>query len=87
MKNRSVVVSLVVLSLVLGGCGSYYIVKDPSSGRAYYATEVDKSKSGTVSFKDEKTGSSVTLQNSEVREVGKDEYNAGLKQASPPPAK
>ena len=84
--RRLALVSTVILSLLLAGCTSYYIIKDPSSGKAYYATEVDKSKGGTLSFKDEKTGASVTLQNSEVREVGKDEYNAGLK-AAPPAAK
>jgi len=64
---------------VLAGCGSYYRVNDPAGTREYYTTEIDKSKAGTITFKDEKSGSVVTLQSSEVKEISEEEFNAALK--------
>lgn len=61
--------------LIAAGCTSYYRVTDPASGKEYYTTKVDeKGKSGAVKIKDDKSGSSVTLQSSEVREITEDEY-------------
>jgi pyruvate dehydrogenase E2 component (dihydrolipoamide acetyltransferase) len=54
-------------------------VTDPQSGKEYYTDNVDKVKmSGAVKLKDARTGSEVTIQNSEVKEISKDEYKAGL---------
>jgi expansin (peptidoglycan-binding protein) len=67
----------------LSGClfGSYYEVRDPSSSTTYYTTDIDRAgTSGAVKFKDAKTGTAVTLQNSEVKEISKDEF----KKAVPP---
>jgi uncharacterized protein YceK len=67
------------LALSLSGCTSYYRVTDPTSGKNYYTTEVkDAGRSGAVKVKDAKTGSMVTLQSSEVREISEEEYKAGL---------
>lgn len=74
---------LVVISFLAVGCTSYYIVKDPSSGKAFYTTDLDQTRGGAVVLRDEKTGATVTLQNSEVKEVSKDEYKAALKAGSP----
>jgi hypothetical protein len=63
--------------MLSAGCTSYYRVTDPASGKEYYTTSVDeKGKSGAVKIKDERTGSFVTLQSSEVREISADEYKA-----------
>jgi len=69
-------------------CGStnYYIVKDNSTGQTYYATEVKKLDSGAVQLKDAKTQTDVTLPNSSVQQVSKDEYNAKLHAPAPPAA-
>ena len=74
-----------IMTLILGGltmlvasCTNYYRVTDPTTGKAYYTTKVDTGKGGAVKIKDEKTGSMVTLQSSEVKEISKDEYNAGM---------
>jgi hypothetical protein len=83
--TRIGLVSLVVLSFILVGCGSYYIVKDPTTGKAYYTTKIEKTKSGAVSLKDEKSGAEVTILNSEVREVEKSEYKKGLSAPAPAP--
>ena len=65
-----------VLSLGLAGCGStYYLVKDPQNNAEYYTTAVKKSGSA-VEFKDEKTLTQMTLQNSQISEITKDQYKA-----------
>jgi len=65
---------------LLGGCGSnYYKVNDPAGERLYYTTEIEKSKAGAITFKDKKSGSKVTLQSSEVKDISKEEFEAGIK--------
>jgi hypothetical protein len=74
--------------LLVGGCSStYYKVTDPHSGTAYYTEKVDTlAGTGAVKVKDARTGSVVTLQSSEVKEISEKEYKAGLAApVSPPP--
>ena len=72
-------IAAVGLTAITAGCSHYYRVTDPSSGKAYYTTEVDNAgRAGAVKFKDSKSGSMVTLQSSEVKEISDDEYKAGL---------
>ena len=71
--------------LAFSGCSSHYRVTDPASGKTYFTTKINETgRAGAVKIKDEKTGSTVTLQSSEVKEISADEYEAGLK--TPPPA-
>jgi hypothetical protein len=66
--------------LVLYGCGSHYMVRDPASGTTYYTTDVDRTgDTGAVKFKDEATGSKVIIPQSEVKKISEDEYEAGIK--------
>jgi hypothetical protein len=59
---------------------------DPASGKTYYTTKVDNlGRGGAVKIKDEKTGSMVTLQSSEVKEISEEEYEAGLRAQPPAP--
>ena len=60
--------------------GGYWMVTDPVSKNLYYTEEVKQSKSGVgaVKFIDAKTGSEVNLQNSELKEITKDEFKAGV---------
>jgi hypothetical protein len=67
------------IAVVVAGCGSYYRVNDPAGTREYYTTEIDKTKAGAITFTDEKSGSTVTLQSSEVKEISEDEFNAAVK--------
>jgi uncharacterized protein YceK len=71
---------LVILGfLFLAGCGGYWMVTDPSTKNVYYTEEVQQSKStGAVKFIDAKTGNSVNLQNSEVKEITGDEFKAAV---------
>jgi ABC-type uncharacterized transport system auxiliary subunit len=71
----SVATALLAL-LCLGGCTTYYKVADPISGKSYYTTSVDQNKQGVTKLYDARTGSKVTIQNSEITEISKDEYNA-----------
>ena len=58
--------------LLLAGCAStYYKVWDPVSRNAYYTDRVDSVGGGAVKLKDARTGNTVTLQNSEVKEISK----------------
>jgi len=74
-----------VLAFLTAGCSSYYRVTDPGSGKTYYTNEVeDAGRAGAVKFKDAKSGSKVTLQSSDVKEISEEEFDAGLKPATPP---
>jgi hypothetical protein len=65
---------------LLAGCGgNYYRVNDPAGDRHYYTTDIDKTKSGSISFKDEKSGAVVTLQSSEVKQISEEEFDAAVK--------
>jgi hypothetical protein len=72
----------------LAGCGgNYYKVSDPAGDRLYYTTEIDQSKAGAITFKDKKSGSKVTLQSSEVKDISEEEFEAGVKGPAVAPAK
>jgi hypothetical protein len=66
-----------VLLAGCGGSGGYFMVRDPGTPTPYYTENIDTSGSA-VKFKDEKTGSAVTLQSSEVRKISKEEYMKGM---------
>jgi uncharacterized protein YceK len=80
-SRKLIIISLILLfgTILLSGCTSYYRVKDSASGNVYYTTDIDRSKSGSIQFKDANTGSEVTLQSSEVSEINKEEYKANTK--------
>jgi uncharacterized protein YdeI (BOF family) len=81
MKTTTIALwTICVMAGLLAGCGGgYYRVNDPAGTKEYYTTEIDKTKAGAISFKDEKSGSVVTLQSSEVKEISKDEFKAAVK--------
>jgi hypothetical protein len=70
-------------ALMLCACTDYYMVKDPTSGKAFYTTSISQKKGQAVVFKDTASGAQVTLQNSQVTEISKDQYKAAIA----PPAK
>jgi len=69
--------AIVLVTILMAGCATYYKVTDPSSGKTYYTEEVKRNGSA-VEFKDAQTGSVTTLQNSEVMEVDKQAYETGI---------
>ena len=69
---------------LLGGCGSdYYRVNHPTTDKVYYTKEIDRAKAGAVTFKDEKSGNTVSLQSSEVKKISKEEFQAGMSAPTP----
>ena len=88
MMRISRVIVLALLGIAVGGCASYYKVTEPGSGKEFYTQDVSrKIGGGAIEFKDAKTGAITTLQNSQVLEIDKKTYEAGLSAAkAPPPA-
>jgi hypothetical protein len=67
---------LTCASLCIAGCTDYYKIVDPGSNKAYYTTDYDEKRNGAVVFTDERSGSTVTIQNSEVTEISKESFKA-----------
>ena len=81
MKN---IISTTVLTILvvfgLSACGGgYYKVVDPTTDKVYYTKDLDEDKGGAIKIKDANTGSTVTLQNSEVTKINKEEFKANTK--------
>jgi hypothetical protein len=78
----------ILSGLMATGCGThYYRVTDPESGKTYYTNKIERVwQGGAVNFEDAQSGNSVTLQNSEVKELSENEFMAtlALKQPSRP---
>ena len=60
--------------LAVAGCTSYYKVHDPSTGRTYYTNKVEHLDSGATQFTDARTGNKVSVQNSEIDKITKEEF-------------
>jgi hypothetical protein len=74
MRSVRWVPCVLAAALIVGGCTSYYRVTDPASGNIYYTKDIDNQKGGAVTLKDAATGDKVTLQNSQISKVSKEEY-------------
>ena len=76
-KNLVAVSLALIVLLGTSACGQYYKVKDPTSDKVYYTTDLkQKKQTGVVILKDAKSGSKVILQNSEITEISKIECKA-----------
>lgn len=81
-RRGAIGAGLVVAIASLGGCASHYQVTDPASGKVYYTRDIDKSgRGGHVEFTDAVSGSKVTLQSSEVKQIDSDAYEAATKKS------
>ena len=85
--NKRLIFLLCTGFLVIG-CAHYYEVKDPVTGNVYYTEDVDREGSA-AEFKDARTGQKITIQNSEIREIDKSDFEGGraasVKKSTPPP--
>jgi outer membrane murein-binding lipoprotein Lpp len=80
MKTRIMALGILcVMAGLLAGCGNYYRVNDPAGDRQYYTSEIEQTRTGAITFKDEKSGSVVTLQSSEIKEISEDEFKSAVK--------
>ena len=61
--------------LLAGGCTSYYQIQAPVTGDVYYADEVKTLDDGAVRFTDARSGTEVTVQNSDIKEISEEEFN------------
>jgi hypothetical protein len=87
MKHAHLALAACLAGIVCGCGPTYYRVTDPTTGRAYYTTELQKQKSGSVRIRDAGTGNTVTLQNSEIQKVNKEQFETGkVRATSMPPA-
>lgn len=65
------------IALALAGCTKYYKIVDKNSGEEHYAKGSSiKYRGGSIVFKDEATGSIVTLSQSAQVPITKEEYRA-----------
>ena len=80
MKSAHIALGMLCgILAILTGCSNYYRVNDPAGTKEYYTKDIDKTKAGAITFKDEKSGGVVTLQSSEVKEITEEEFNAAVK--------
>lgn len=88
LRLRGAAMGATACTMLLAACsgGGYYMVRQPGSATPYYTTEIERAGSGSIQFKDAKTGSAVALQNSEVKAISKDDYIQGLAAPAPAPA-
>jgi hypothetical protein len=80
--NRHVLATVwtfLILFGVLACGGGYYKVLDPATDKIYYTQKIGEEKGGAIKLKDANTGSTVTLQNSEVTKINKEEFKANTK--------
>lgn len=69
-----------LVALVLSACGGgYFKVTEPVTGKIYYTDDLNREDNGSVRLVDAATGSSVTLQSSEVKEITSEEFRANTK--------
>lgn len=83
MKRSVGLVVTLCSGLFVAGCATYYKATDPQSGKVYYTQDVEDVEGGAVKLKDARSGSVVTLQTSEIKEIDEDEYEAGLSAPAP----
>jgi hypothetical protein len=84
MKRNALAMSVVaVLFSVLTGCSHYYKVNDPAGQKEYYTKDIDTVRGGAIKIKDAKSGATVTLQSSEVKEISEEEFEAAVKGMKP----
>jgi hypothetical protein len=61
MRSRIVLGLVLAAGGIVSGCTSYYEVSDPGTNRVYYTEKLDRRDSGTVRFKDARSGEEITL--------------------------
>ena len=75
---RTAQIAIVVAAFVFAvGCGKkHYEITDPQTGQVYYTEKYKATDTGAIRFKDEKSNKKVTVQNSEIEKLTKDQYES-----------
>lgn len=78
MKKKLLTVAMMISILFcMTACGGrYYKVKDLHTDKTYYTQNIEQGKSGAVTFEDPQTESVLTIQNSEITKINKEEFKA-----------
>jgi hypothetical protein len=80
--RRALVPVLFCSCILFSGCAThYYRVSDPVTGRTYYTDDLKKIEGDGIELKDARTGETVIIQNSEVREINQYEFDSGRMQS------
>ncbi len=80
-KRLSALGLIGLCTLLLPGCSGHYMVRDPATNNSYFTRDVDHPGfAGAVRFHDERTGSVVTLEESEVTKISPEEYRRNVKE-------
>jgi hypothetical protein len=80
MRSKYAVLGLA--ALLLCACTNYYMVKDVQTGKVFYTTAILQQKGQAVVFKEIGSGAQVTLQNSKVTPISKEQYQAAIQPPS-----
>lgn len=75
MKIRILALALLVVSLGVAGCSTYFRVTDTSNGKVYYTKDYAR-EPNNVRFKDANTGKEMTVPTADVRSISSEEYDA-----------
>lgn len=82
MRRNRMIIAAAACVVVLGTAGCqkpYYRVRDTANAdNAYYTRSYKSQKHGTVSFTDARTKAKVTLQNSSVQKISREEWNGAV---------
>ena len=78
MRKKLLIIGIAIsLVLSISGCGAnYYKIKDLNSDTIYFTSDLDREKGGSIILIDANTGNEVTLQNSEIQKINKEEFKA-----------
>jgi len=68
---------MAALAGCVSGCANYYKVTDPHTNAVYYSNSINRQSSGLVIFKDARTGQEVTLSESAIQEIPKEQFESG----------
>ena len=78
IRNMKRLALLALLLLILPCCRGYYRIEHPPSEKVYYTRKIQGKKSGAVEFTDATTGDAVTLSDSAIREISKEEFKQAV---------
>nr|WP_320015260.1 hypothetical protein [uncultured Desulfobacter sp.] len=78
MKKKLLTLAMIISILFcMAACGGgYYKVKDLHTDKTYYTKQIEQEKNGAVKFEDTHTDSVLTIQNSEITKINKEEFKA-----------
>ena len=89
LKLNGAVVGATACTVLLAACSGsssgFFMVRDPGTVTPYYTTKIEEDGTA-VKFKDEQSGSAVTLQSSEVKKISKQDFMKGATTPAPAPA-